>query len=72
MTDRIELNEQQVEDVVGGALVWQGGEVWPKDDPSKVYHYTDYNACVAWLQKNWSGKQNESTLEALKAAGLVY
>lgn len=72
MTDRIELNEQEVEGVVGGALKWQGGKVWPKNDPSKVYHYKDYYACIAWIQENWHGTQNESTLQALQSAGLVY
>jgi hypothetical protein len=71
MTNREELNEKQVEEVVGGALKWCGGAVWPKDNPSAIYHYTDYYACIAWIQANWTGKQTEDTLVALMDAGLV-
>ena len=72
MSERIELNNQEMEDVIGGILKWKGGEVWPKDNPSAVYYYNDYYECIAWIQKNWTGKQDENTLIALEAAGLVH
>lgn len=73
MADRIELNNEQLDDVVGGALTWKGGNVYPKDDPSAVYHYSDYTACMAYIKANWpGGAHNEETLKMLKAAGLVW
>ncbi len=73
MADRFELNEESLDNVVGGALVWAKGTVSPKDNPSAVYHYSDFNACIQYIQKNWKGgAQTEETLKMLKAAGLVW
>ena len=73
MSDRINLNDAELEDVVGGALKWSGGNVYPKDDPSKVYHYTDYVACMSYIKANWpGGAHGEATLQMLEAAGLVW
>lgn len=73
MSNRIELNEHQVEDVVGGALKWlQSGVVYPKNNPDCKYGYTDYYKCAAWLVANWNTIQDESCLEAMEKAGLVY
>lgn len=73
MTDRIELKDQEVDAVVGGALRWtQDGTVCPKNDPNVQYTYTDYYECQAWLVKNWDGVQNEATLQAMEVAGLVH
>ncbi len=73
MSDRISLNEEALDSVVGGALVWAKGTVSPKDNPSAVYHYSDYKACTDYIKKNWKGgAQTEETLKMLKAAGLVW
>lgn len=73
MSDRIEINEEALEDVVGGALVWTKGIVYPKDNPNAQYHFSDYAACRDYIQKNWKGgAQTEETLKMLKAAGLVW
>ena len=73
MSDRINLNDEALENVVGGALVWKKGNVYPKDNPNAVYHYSDLNACVEYIKNNWQGgAQNEDTLKMLKAAGLVW
>ena len=73
MANRIELNDLETEAVVGGILRWtQDGTVYPKDDPSVQYTYNDYYECQAWLVKNWDGVQNEATLRAMEAAGLVH
>ena len=73
MSDRINLNEEALEDVVGGALVWKKDTVYPKDNPNAVYHYSDLNACVNYIKSNWKGgAQTEETLKMLQAAGLVW
>ena len=73
MTNRIKLDEEMLNDVTGGALRWQGGKVWPKDNPTHVYTFTDYEAATDYIKNNWpGGTHNESTLEWLEAAGLVH
>ena len=73
MAKRVELNQQEMEGIVGGILRWtKDGVVCPQDDPSCKYGYTDYYDCQAWLVKNWDGVQNEDTLIAMEEAGLVY
>lgn len=73
MSDRINLNDDALENVVGGALIWKKGKVYPKDNPDAVYHYSDLDACTAYIKKNWKGgAQTEETLKMLKAAGLVW
>ena len=73
MADRIEINEEALEDVVGGALVWKKGTVYPKDNPDAVYKYSDLNACMNYIRNNWKGgAQTEKTLQMLQAAGLVW
>ena len=73
MADRIEIDSNELENVVGGALKWQGGNVWPKDDPSIVYHYSDYTACMAYIKQYWTGgAHGEATLQMLEAAGLMW
>lgn len=73
MSNRIELNDQETDNVIGGALRWtKDGTVYPKNDPSVQYTYTDYYECQAWLVKYWDGVQNEATLQAMETAGLVH
>ena len=72
MSDRIQLNDQEMDNVAGGALRWKNGEVYPKNDPSCVYTYTDYGLCKAWLVNNWNDTQDESCLKAMEAQGLVH
>ena len=71
MNNRIQLDEQEMESVVGGILKWKGGNVYPKDNPDVKYRYSDYTACQQWIVANWHGAQNEACLKALAAAGLV-
>ena len=73
MADRVEVNANELENVVGGALCWGGGDVYPQDDPGAVYHYNDYDACADYIKRHWpGGKQNEDTLKMLEEAGLVW
>ena len=72
MSNRIELNEQETENVVGGVLRWKAGTVYPKDNPDCQYSYVDFTACQQWIIANWGKKQDESCLQALEAAGLVH
>ena len=47
MSNRVELNDHEVENVTGGVLIWgEGKTVSPKDDPSVVYHYTSFTKCM--------------------------
>lgn len=72
MSDRIKLDEELMEDVTGGALRWQGGQVWPKDNPTHKYTFSDYYACTDYIKNYWpGGTHNESTLQWLEAAGYV-
>ena len=73
MSDRIELNNKELEDVVGGALRWCGGRVWWKGDSSVKYKYDNYEVCLQWLRQYWGGQeQDASALEALEQAGLIH
>lgn len=73
MANRVEINDAALDDVVGGALVWSKGIVYPKDNPNAQYHFSDYTACRDYIQKNWKGgAQTEETLKMLQAAGLVW
>ena len=74
MTNRAEINDNELDKVVGGALKWKGdGTVYPKDNPDAVYHYSNYADCLAYIKTYWrGGAQNEDTLKMLKAAGLVW
>lgn len=73
MADRIEINTPDLEDVVGGALVWTKNGVYPKDNPDAIYQFKDYSACIDYIKKNWKGgAQTEETLKMLEAAGLVW
>ena len=66
------LNDEELDNVSGGVLFWQGGvvQVW-NGDPNLKYSYTDYDACQAWLVANWKDVQTEACLQAMEAAGLV-
>lgn len=69
---RVALNEVELDSVVGGALVWNGGVVYPKDNPDAKYSFKDYSECRAHIKKYWpGGVQNEDTLKMLEDAGLV-
>ena len=71
MSNRIKISENQVENVVGGLLLWEGGIVHPLDDPNAKYSYTDYTACQQWLVANWDSAQKEDCLIAMESVGLV-
>ena len=72
MSNRVELNEQQAENILGGILVWEGGIVYPQNKPSCQYKYVNYTACQQWLVANWDKPQKEDCLKAMEAAGLVH
>lgn len=73
MANRIELNDEEMKEVVGGALVWSAEGVYAKDNPSAVYQFGDYKACREYIRENWKdGAQTQATLEMLKTAGLVW
>lgn len=73
MANRVELNEQAMQDVVGGALVWGAEGVYAKDNPDIIFQFGDYKACRDYIQKHWrGGAQTLATLEMLEDAGLVW
>lgn len=74
MANRIELNEKETEEVVGGLLYWnsENGTVYPHDNPNAVFAYADYTECCQWLVANWNKKQTEACLVAMEEAGLVH
>ena len=73
MADVVKLNDDDLDSVSGGALMWAGGRVYPMDDPSAVYRFRDYDACSDYIRANWpGGAQNEDTLKMLEAVGLVW
>ena len=72
MSDRVEINENDLGEVVGGSLIWGKQGVYCKEDRTITYSFTSYSACREWIQQNWKGKpQDNSLLEALAAAGLI-
>ncbi len=72
MSNRVELNEMEAENVVGGVLKWKAGVVYPKDNPDAKYSYVNYTECQQWILANWNKKQDESCLQALEDYGLVH
>lgn len=69
---RVALNETELDSVVGGALIWDAGVVYPKDNPEAKYSFTKYSECRDYIKQNWpGGVQNEDTLKMLEAAGLI-
>lgn len=72
MSDKVLINEDLLDEVVGGKLRWQGGYVFPVNDPTHRYRFYDYEGCTDYIKNNWpGGEHNESTLEWLEAAGYV-
>lgn len=72
MAERIKINEIEAEGVVGGLLIWEGGVVYPMDNPNARYEYADYTACQQWLIANWNTAQKENCLKAMEKEGLVH
>ena len=73
MADRFEINENDLEEVVGGSLIWGKQGVYCKENPTVTYSFGKYSECRTWIQENWKGKpQDNSLLEALAAAGLIW
>ena len=69
---RVEIDEKMVDSVVGGALVWDGGVVYPLNNPNVKYNVSSYDACREYIKNNWTGgPQNEEALSMLEAAGLI-
>ena len=72
MAERFEINEEALEDVVGGSLIWSKKGVYCKEEPTITYSFSKYSECKDWIQNNWKGKpQDNSCLKALCAAGLI-
>lgn len=72
MGKREEINETNLDDVVGGRLRWQGGIVYPVKHPECKYTFTNYEACTDYIKNNWpGGEHNEDTLIWLESHGLV-
>ena len=73
MGKRVEIDENILDDVVGGALVWDNGVVYPLGNPDCKYSFANYDDCRNYIKNNWTGgPQNEDALMALEAAGLIY
>ena len=73
MSERFEINENDLEEVTGGSLIWGKQGVYCKENPTTTYGFTSYSACRAWIQENWKGKpQDNSLLETLEREGLIY
>lgn len=74
MANRVEINELDLEEVVGGTLVWSKQGVYCKEDADKtMYSFSNYADCRTWIQNNWSQKpQNEEMLRQMEIAGLVH
>lgn len=73
MSNRVELNELDLDGVVGGALRWKRGIVSVIGaNPPVEYHFSDYTKCTDYIKNNCMGVQNEQTLLKLKEEGLVW
>lgn len=73
MSNRAEINMEDLDKVVGGALKFSKGTVYPKDNPSAEYTYTCNIADIySYISQNWpGGAYNEETLKMLERAGYV-
>ena len=66
------INESSLEDIVGGKLRWQGGYVFPVNDPTHRYKFYNYEEATDYIKNNWGGgEHNEDTLIWLEEAGYV-
>jgi hypothetical protein len=73
MSERFEINENDLEEVTGGSLIWGRQGVYCKENPTTTYGFKSYSACRAWIQENWKGKpQDNSLLQTLEQEGLIY
>ena len=73
MARRFEIEEDNLEQITGGSLIWGRDGVYCKEDPTTYYSFSSYSNCRTWIQENWKGKpQDNELLEALEAAGLIY
>ena len=69
---KMELKDNELDAVTGGALVWDHDTVYPLTDPTCKYSVTSYDECREYIKNNWTGgPQNEDALKMLEAAGLV-
>ena len=72
MVERFEINEENLDQITGGSLIWGREGVYCKEDPTTYYSFSKYSDCRTWIQENWKGKpQDNELLEALEAAGLI-
>jgi len=74
MSDRIMIEEDDLNNVVGGSLLWTREGVYCKENPGKVYSFAgNYAACRLWIQQNWLNKPHDNALlEALAGEGLIH
>ena len=71
--ERRAINDNDLQNVVGGKLEWGNGDVYTAGQPDLLYHYNDYPACVAYIKANWpGGAHGLKTLKMLEEAGLVW
>lgn len=73
MTTRKEIDVNDLENIVGGALKFSGGSIYAVENPSAVYHYGDIVAVYNYITSNWpGGEYNSQTLAMLLEAGLIW
>lgn len=76
MSERIELNVDELEDVVGGAIVWKpSGICYDRDNPDIQFHFNvdQFDEIMKYLmQNNGGGAHNLASLEMLRDAGYVW
>ena len=73
---RLELNTNELDQVVGGAIVWKpDGTCFPKDNPDVIFHFdvNKIDEILNYIRINNGGKaHNLETLQMLKSVGYVW
>ncbi len=70
---RNEINDLDLESVVGGKLIYKSGVIYDKNAPDNKYKYSDITAIANYLKNNWTGgAYDEKALKMLEAAGLIW
>ena len=76
MKERIEMNSNELEGVVGGAITWRpNGECFDRDHPDTVYHFdvSRFDEIQIYIRQHNGGRaQDIQTLRMLESAGYVW
>lgn len=76
MNERIELNEEELEQVAGGNVLYvcgpNGRYAWGSHNPDVKYGYTSKKAMLAFIAENYDFYGEAGIFQALMNEGICY